>query len=204
MRPKDAASSSFDCFDIDQKERDAMTRSSTVSTGEPRLYAALELSKNSWLLAIQVPGRDNPSLHPIKGGDAAGLMGKLDAARDRMAKVVGRADIGDTSEAAGMRQIGLPAANHLRSRSSVAADRDRPAQPPSFHPRREPHKIEWQHPIEAILVSLRCDRVRAHLDEPDRDSTLPRRQLRDLYRHTTIGSDMARPGDQHGRAHPLS
>lgn len=68
-----------------------MTRSSTVTTGEHRLYAALELSKNSWLLAIQVPGRDNPSLHPIKGGDAVGLMVKLDAARDRMAKVVGRA-----------------------------------------------------------------------------------------------------------------
>ncbi len=68
-----------------------MTRSSAVTTGEHTLYAALELSKNSWLLAIQVPGRDNPSLHPIKGGDAAGLIGKLDAARERMAKVVGRA-----------------------------------------------------------------------------------------------------------------
>ena len=67
-----------------------MTQSSAVTTGEHTLYAALELSKNSWLLAIQVPGRDNPSLHPIKGGDAAGLITKLDAARDRMAKVVGR------------------------------------------------------------------------------------------------------------------
>lgn len=67
-----------------------MTRSSAVATGEHRLYAARELSKNSWLLAIQVPGRDNPSLHPIKGGDAAGLMAKLDAVRDRMAKVVVR------------------------------------------------------------------------------------------------------------------
>ncbi len=37
-----------------------------VSTSsEQSIYAALELSKNSWLLAIQVPGRDNPSLHPI-------------------------------------------------------------------------------------------------------------------------------------------
>jgi transposase len=41
-------------------------------------------------LAIQVPGRDNPSLHPIKGGDAEGLMAKLDAARDRVAKVTGQ------------------------------------------------------------------------------------------------------------------
>jgi transposase len=42
-------------------------------------------------LAIQVPERDNPSLHPIKGGDTDSLMVKLDAARDRMAKVIGRA-----------------------------------------------------------------------------------------------------------------
>jgi transposase len=41
-------------------------------------------------LAIQFPDRDNPSLHPIKGGDADGLMAKLDAARQRLAKVSGR------------------------------------------------------------------------------------------------------------------
>ncbi len=69
MRPKEAASSSFDWFNLDQKERDAMTRSAAVTTGEHTLYAALELSKYSWLLAIQFPGRDNPSLHPIRGGD---------------------------------------------------------------------------------------------------------------------------------------
>ncbi len=67
-----------------------MTRSAAVTTAEHTLHAALELSKNSWLLAIQVPGRDNPSLHPIKGGDAEGLMAKLDAARDRVAKVAGQ------------------------------------------------------------------------------------------------------------------
>ena len=62
-----------------------------VSTSnEHAIYAALELSKNSWLLAIQAPGRGNPSLHPIKGGDAEGLMAKLDAARDRVVKVTGR------------------------------------------------------------------------------------------------------------------
>ncbi len=63
----------------------------TASTsGEQTLYAALELSKNSWLLAIQVPGRDNPSLHPIKGGDVDGLMAKLDSARWRFAKASGQ------------------------------------------------------------------------------------------------------------------
>ncbi|MCZ6589559.1 MAG: IS110 family transposase, partial [Alphaproteobacteria bacterium] len=67
-----------------------MTRSTAVSTGKSTRYAALELSKNSWLLAIQVPGRDNPSLHPLKGGDAEGLTAKLDATWERMAKVTGQ------------------------------------------------------------------------------------------------------------------
>jgi len=67
-----------------------MTGISAAISNDPSIYAALELSKNSWLLAIQVPGRDNPSLHPIKGGDAEGLMARLDAARDRVAKVTGQ------------------------------------------------------------------------------------------------------------------
>jgi transposase len=67
-----------------------MTRFPAATSDEHTLYAALELSKNSWLLAIQSPGRDNPSLHPIKGGDADGLVAKLDAARQRLAKVSGR------------------------------------------------------------------------------------------------------------------
>ncbi len=49
-----------------------MTQNPVLSSDERSIYASLELSKNSWLLAIQVPGRDNPSLHPIKGGDADG------------------------------------------------------------------------------------------------------------------------------------
>ncbi len=67
-----------------------MTGISAAISNDPFIYAALELSKNSWLLAIQVPGRDNPSLHPIKGGDAEGLMARLDAARKRVAKVTGQ------------------------------------------------------------------------------------------------------------------
>ncbi len=67
-----------------------MTRSVALATVEHTLHAALELSKNSWLLAIQFPGRDNPSLHAIKGGDTEGLMAKLDAARDRVVKVTGQ------------------------------------------------------------------------------------------------------------------
>ena len=47
-----------------------MTQFAVSTTTEQTIYAALELSKNSWLLAIQVAGRDKPSLHPIKGGNS--------------------------------------------------------------------------------------------------------------------------------------
>ncbi len=67
-----------------------MTQFPVSTSSEQSIYAALELSKNSWLLAIQVPGRDNPSLYPIKGGNAEGLMAKLDAARERAAKLTGQ------------------------------------------------------------------------------------------------------------------
>ena len=46
-----------------------MRQISVSSSSEQTIYASLELSKNSWLLAIQVLERDNPSLHPIKGGN---------------------------------------------------------------------------------------------------------------------------------------
>jgi len=53
------------------------------------LHCALELSKKSWLLAIQFPDREQPSLYPIAGGDAEKLMAKLTQARDRWAKTSG-------------------------------------------------------------------------------------------------------------------
>ena len=86
MRPH-APSTSFNS-DLKERYDDTEFPASTI-TNDQSIYAALELSKNSWLLAIQVPGRDNPSLHPIKGGDAEGLMAKLDAARRRVSKVYG-------------------------------------------------------------------------------------------------------------------
>ena len=67
-----------------------MTGISATISNKQSIYAALELSKNSWLLAIQVPERDNPSLHTIKGGDTDSLMAKLDAARDRVVKLTGQ------------------------------------------------------------------------------------------------------------------
>ena len=41
------------------------------------LHCALELSKKSWLLAIQFPDREQPNLYPIEGGNAEKLMAKL-------------------------------------------------------------------------------------------------------------------------------
>jgi transposase len=67
-----------------------MLVSSPTTSGEQAPYAALGLSKNSWLLAIQLPDRDKPSLNPITGGDAEGLIAKLDAARQRLAKASGQ------------------------------------------------------------------------------------------------------------------
>ena len=50
---------------------------------ENTLYGALELSKNRWILSLQFPDHQQPSLYPIAGGDAEGLMLKLAAAPDR-------------------------------------------------------------------------------------------------------------------------
>jgi transposase len=68
-----------------------MDRVNTDTPAETILHGALELSKNSWLLALQFPDRVQPSLYPISGGDTVGLIAKLMAARDRWAKVSGKA-----------------------------------------------------------------------------------------------------------------
>lgn len=68
-----------------------MDRAIVSTLQEDALYVALELSKNSWLLAIQFPDRPQPSLHSIAGGDTAGLMAKLRMARERWAKLSGKA-----------------------------------------------------------------------------------------------------------------
>src|SRR6201993_4007786 len=61
------------------------TNTATVSANT--LECALEMSKKTWLLAIQFPDREQPSVYTIKGGDAAALLAKLIAARDRWAEV---------------------------------------------------------------------------------------------------------------------
>ena len=56
-----------------------MDHAITGTPTETVLYGALELSKNSWLLALQLPNRAQPSLYPIRGGDTEGLMAKVTA-----------------------------------------------------------------------------------------------------------------------------
>src|SRR5882724_258429 len=63
------------------------TSSSKLSLNS--LHCALELSKNSWLLAIQFADHEQPSIYSMRGGDTEGLMAKLTAARDRWAKASG-------------------------------------------------------------------------------------------------------------------
>jgi transposase len=53
-----------------------------------RLFCALEL--NTWLLGIQFPHHQQPSVYPVKGGDTEALMAKLLMACNRCAKVSGK------------------------------------------------------------------------------------------------------------------
>jgi transposase len=64
-----------------------MDRTSTPSGHT--LHCALELSKNTWLLAIQFPDRPQPSIYAIEGGNTEKLMTKLTAAQDSWVKMSG-------------------------------------------------------------------------------------------------------------------
>jgi len=66
-----------------------MDRTSCSAVSRHTLHCALELSKKTWLLAIQFPDREQPSVYPIGGGDTEKLMAKLTAARDCWARVSG-------------------------------------------------------------------------------------------------------------------
>ena len=80
-------SCSFAGFNGDQKERND-DRKFRGQFQRPSIHAALELSKDSWLLAIRVPGRDNPSPRPIKGGDGDGRRSQgISKAGNRLARV---------------------------------------------------------------------------------------------------------------------
>src|SRR3974390_555180 len=75
---------------LDVKEIPQMDRATNSTAPADRLFCAVELSKNSWLLGIQFPDHQKASVYPIKGGDSEGLMAKLVAACDRWTKVSGK------------------------------------------------------------------------------------------------------------------
>src|SRR5437660_1856113 len=52
------------------------------------VYAAIELSKKSWVVAIARPDRDRPSIHRIAGGDLADLIGRLRKAAGEKQRIV--------------------------------------------------------------------------------------------------------------------
>jgi hypothetical protein len=54
-----------------------MDRTTTSADLSNTLYGAMELSKNTWLLAIQFPDRPQPSLYPIEGENTEDLVAKL-------------------------------------------------------------------------------------------------------------------------------
>src|SRR6267378_84409 len=72
-----------------QSKGDNQMDQTTSTLSANTLHCALELSKNSLLLAIQFPDREQPSLYPIEGGNTEKLMAKLTAALDCWAKVSG-------------------------------------------------------------------------------------------------------------------
>ena len=53
-----------------------------------RIFAAIELSKSTWILAIQPPSADKVSLHRLAGGDIERLIALLDQARVRAGESV--------------------------------------------------------------------------------------------------------------------
>src|ERR1700752_4916210 len=52
------------------------------------VYAAVELSKKSWVVAIARPDRGRPSIHRIAGGNLADLIGRLRKAAGGKQRIV--------------------------------------------------------------------------------------------------------------------
>ena len=56
-----------------------MSMDRSAYSADATVFAALELSKGSWLLAVHRADRSQPSLHPLKGGDVRALFSQLRA-----------------------------------------------------------------------------------------------------------------------------
>ena len=64
---------------------------SGLHTDEVVIHAALELSKNNWLLAVEASEHNRPSFHHMKGGDSQTLLAKLHQACERFECRTGKA-----------------------------------------------------------------------------------------------------------------
>src|SRR5215471_2742579 len=69
------------------KEPAAMARQETVGSLRT-VYAAIELSKKSWVLGIARPDRDRPSIHRLTGGDIGALVRRLRGATVQDQRIV--------------------------------------------------------------------------------------------------------------------
>lgn len=54
-----------------------MTSTAAAAGSRETVYAAIELSKKTWVLGIAHPDRDRPSIHRVCGGNFAELVGRL-------------------------------------------------------------------------------------------------------------------------------
>lgn len=62
----------------------------TAHANDTTLCVALELSRSTWLVGINFPGRDKVSKHVIPGGDGAALLGLLSTAKAKAEQQLGR------------------------------------------------------------------------------------------------------------------
>ena len=51
-----------------------MTTTDAAAETRETVYAAIELSKKTWVLGIAHPDRDRPSIHRVSGGNIAELV----------------------------------------------------------------------------------------------------------------------------------
>src|SRR6516162_11614954 len=65
-----------------------MARMHDSARSKTTVYAAIELSKKSWVVAIARPDRDRPSIHRIAGGNLADLIGRLRKAAGEKQRIV--------------------------------------------------------------------------------------------------------------------
>jgi transposase len=65
-----------------------MTKAEPQIQQQETLYAAIELSKKSWVVSIARPDRDQPSIHRIAGGNLSALIDRLRSAAKNIARII--------------------------------------------------------------------------------------------------------------------